>query len=353
MPLVANTDLPGFRRLREEGEEVLDQDRARHQDIRELHIGLLNMMPDAALEVTERQFLRLVGGCNRIAQFYVYPFSLHEISRSEKTKAHIDQHYFEFDQLRKEGLDALIITGTIPGENMADEPFWKPLGRILEWARENVTSTLCACLATHAAMKYFWNIERQPLPAKRWGVFQHHRVRHHPLVRSINTRFDVPHSRFNEIFRSQMEKCGVKVLIDSAEAGVHLAVSPDLFRFVFFQGHPEYDRISLLKEYKREVIRFIISEIDEYPPFPQHYFNDETKLVFSRYRQDVLKAENLSSMLALFPEQQVVEYIDNTWGDTSKIVFNNWLGTVYQITGVRRDNPFMEGVDPKNPLGLR
>ena len=352
MPLVANTDLPSFQRLRKEGEEVLDQNRAYHQDIRELHIGLLNMMPDAALEVTERQFLRLIGGCNRIAQFYVYPFSLQEIPRSEETKAHIDKHYFEFDQLKREGLDALIITGTIPGENMADEPFWKPLGRVLEWACENVTSTLCACLATHAAVKYFWDIERTPLPAKRWGVFQHRRVQHHPLVRNINTRFDVPHSRFNEIFQSQIEQCGAKVLIDSSEAGFHLAVSSDLFRFVFFQGHPEYDRISLLKEYKREVIRFINDEIEEYPPFPQHYFSDEAKLILSRFRQDISKAENRSNLLSIFPEKQVAEYIDNTWGDTSKIVFNNWLGTIYQITGVGRGKPFMEGVNPENPLGL-
>ena len=81
MPVVANTSLPSFERFRREGGEVLSSERAGTQDIRELHIGLMNNMPDAALEPTERQFLRLVGGCNRIAQFYLYPFSPPEVPR--------------------------------------------------------------------------------------------------------------------------------------------------------------------------------------------------------------------------------------------------------------------------------
>ena len=96
MPLVDNTGLPSYRRLREEGMEVLEKNRAQEQDIRELHIGLLNMMPDAALEPTERQFLRLIDSCNRIAQFYVYPFSPTVIPRGDGARRHIDQYYFEF-----------------------------------------------------------------------------------------------------------------------------------------------------------------------------------------------------------------------------------------------------------------
>ena len=78
MPLVANSQLPTFKRLEQEGETVLNRDNAVKQDIRELHIGLLNMMPDAALAATERQFFRLVGESNSIAQFYMHPFTLSE-----------------------------------------------------------------------------------------------------------------------------------------------------------------------------------------------------------------------------------------------------------------------------------
>ena len=92
MPLVAHNALPTFQRLKDNGQEVLSLERAEQQDIRELHIGFLNMMPDAALAATEQQFIRLVGSCNQIAQFYVYPFSLKELNRSPAAEAHIDQH---------------------------------------------------------------------------------------------------------------------------------------------------------------------------------------------------------------------------------------------------------------------
>ena len=164
MPLVDNTGLPSYRRLREEGMEVLEKNRAQEQDIRELHIGLLNMMPDAALEPTERQFLRLVDSCNRIAQFYIYPFSPVVIPRGDGARRHIDQYYFEFDVLQEKGLDALIISGANPiSLRLEDESFWDPLGQVLDWANEHVTSTLCACLATHAALKIFHGLDREPL----------------------------------------------------------------------------------------------------------------------------------------------------------------------------------------------
>ena len=176
--------------------------------------------------------------------------------------------------------------------------------------------------------------------------------RTHPLVAEINTRFDVPHSRFNEIFQSDMEQHGLKVLATSKEAGVHLAVSPDGFRIVFFQGHPEYDDISLLKEYKREVLRFYRAEIDDYPPFPENYFADAVQQVFADYEQQVRTARQNGQRLAEFPENRILEHIDNTWSDTAKAVFNNWLVKIYQLTHQERGLPFMDGVDPNNPLGL-
>ena len=248
MPIVAHNDLPAFDRLRAEGQNILESDRALHQDIRELHIGLLNMMPDSALAATERQFFRLVGQSNQIAQFYVHPFSLAGLERSADARAHIERWYEPFERIREQGLDGLIITGAnVAGRNLADEPFWEPLIEVVDWAYENVTSTLCSCLATHAVMQFRYGQTRQPLPAKRWGVYSHRVVdRHHPLVSSVNTLFDVPHSRFNEVSRAQFDAVGARVLVESDVAGVHLAVSPDGLRQVMFQGHPEYDIVSLL-----------------------------------------------------------------------------------------------------------
>ena len=124
MPLVALTDLPTFKRLSDEGQEVLSVERARHQDIREMHIGLLNMMPDAALEATERQFYRLVGAANPIVQFHMHPFTISGLSRSSGAQAHIDRYYESFDKIRDEGLDGLIISGAnVTHAHLQQEPF--------------------------------------------------------------------------------------------------------------------------------------------------------------------------------------------------------------------------------------
>jgi homoserine O-succinyltransferase len=177
--------------------------------------------------------------------------------------------------------------------------------------------------------------------------------RTHPLVTGANTRFDVPHSRFNQIDRSQFEAAGCRVLVESEVAGVHLAVSPDLFRMVFFQGHPEYDVISLLKEYKREVGRFYMGERDDYPPFVENYFTRQNEAILDEYKELVIAAKAKEAVLPEMPEALVAEKIDNTWHDSAESIINNWIGTVYQLTHIERKKPFKDGIDPADPLGLR
>ena len=354
MPLVAHNKLPTFQRLKDAGQDVLTLDHAQHQDIRELHIGLLNMMPDAALSATEQQFIRLVGSSNHIAQFYVYPFSLKELNRSATAEEHIERYYSSFDQLKSEGLDALIISGAnVANPSLDQEPFWEPLVEVVRWAENNVASILCSCLATHALVKYHHGIDRIRLPQKRWGVYRH-RISNpaHPIMRDVNTRFDAPHSRYNEITRDQLEKAGLTVLAESSEAGVHLAVSPDQFRIVYFQGHPEYHAVSLLKEYKREVFRFINGELDAPPPYPEHYFPDEAIDIAAGFMEKCQAALKGRSAIPEFPEGELMGFVDNTWTDTGKAIVNNWLGLVYRLTNLDRKQQFMAGVDPERPLEL-
>ncbi len=348
MPLVAHNSLPTFERLRRDGITVLSTGRAAGQTIRELHIGLLNMMPDAAIEATERQFYRLVGESNPIAQFYMHPFTLPTLPRGAKAQAHIAQFYESFDAIRAKGLDALIITGAnVTHPNLADEPFWQPLIEVIDWAWDNVTSTLCSCLATHAVMQFRHGQTRVKQPAKIWGVFEH-RVTdlRHPLVGDVNTRFDVPHSRWNDVSRAQFEAAGVKVLAESAVAGVHLAVSADGLRTVFFQGHPEYDTVSLLKEYKRDLLLATAGKLD-WPPFPHRYFDRRAQALLAEYGHRAKTGETLE-----FPEALLLPHLDNTWHDTAEAVVGNWIGCVYQVTHAERGLPFMPGVDPNNPLNL-
>jgi homoserine O-succinyltransferase/O-acetyltransferase len=353
MPLVAHTELPTFQRLREEGESVVPLQTALNQEIRELHIGLLNMMPDAALEATERQFYRLVGEANQIAQFYMHPFTLKELHRGPDAQRHIERYYEGFDAIRSAGLDALIITGAnITGQQLEQEAFWKPLIEVIDWAHERVTSTLCSCLATHAVLQFRYGQLRRYMGFKRWGVYSHRVVERHPLVTGVDTRFDVPHSRFNDVSRGQFETAGLHVLAESEEAGVHLAVSEDGFRLVFFQGHPEYDIISLLKEYKREVGRYAFGERSDYPPFPENYFSPIAKAVLDEYRERLEEARTRNGALPEFPEALISSRVDNTWHDTGEAIINNWIGRVYQLTHVDRRIPFAEGIDARDPLNL-
>ena len=354
MPLVSHTELPTFQRLVGEGVEVLTPARAKNQDIRELHIGLLNMMPDAALQATERQFMRLVGACNRIAQFHVHPFTVRGIVREGAAKAYMDTYYASFEEIAEAGLDALIITGANPLEDdITKETFWDGMREAMDWARENVCSTLMSCLASHAAFKLYYGMERVGQAEKIWGVYPHQvSDRSHPMVSTVNTRFPAPHSRWNDVTSQTMRAAGLRVLVENDDVGCFLASSGDGFRFVFFQGHPEYDQLSLPKEYKREVNRYIGGERSTYPEFPLNCFEGEVVGILQQYRESVLRALQKGATPPAYPDHEVDPRSDNVWTDTGKALFNNWLGLVYQVTNHDRRLPFMEGIDPDNPFGL-
>jgi len=352
MPLVAHNNLPTFERVRQLGIKVLESSDAIHQDIRELHVGLLNMMPDSALAATERQFFRLVGESNPIAQFYIHPFTLDSLTREPEARQYINKYYENFDQIKQQGLDALIITGAHP-DLLTNENLLNSLIEIFDWAEEKVTSTLCSCLATHAVLDFRYQQKRRPLARKKWGVFPHQVVdKNHPLVCDINSRFDVPHSRWNAIFPQQFEAAGLRVLVTGDDGCIHLATSPDGLKTVYFQGHPEYDTVSLLKELKREVTAFLDGDVSEFPPFPEYYLSAFEKAVLNEYRYNLFLARQNSTEIPNFPEQLISASLHNTWHDTAGEVVSNWMGLIYQTTHKNRHKPVMEGIDRADPLGL-
>ena len=134
---------------------------------------------------------------------------------------------------------------------------------------------------------------------------------------------------------------------------MHLAVSPDQFRIIYFQGHPEYHANSLLKEYKREIFRYRNGERDTAPRYPEHYFPDEAIDIATQFMKQSEEAMASGDELPEFPEDKLEPYVANTWGDTAKAIINNWLGLVYQLTNLDRKSQFMPGVDPDDPLQLR
>jgi homoserine O-succinyltransferase len=354
MPIVAHSDLPSFAALAADGEPILGLAEARRQDIRELHVGLLNLMPDAALQVTEQQYIRLIGGSNAIVQLFVHPFTVDGVERGPQGQAHIDTHYETFDQVREGGLDALIISGAnVEDPDLTRAPFWEPLGEVAAWADEHVTSTICSCLASHALIQRRYGVERRRMLNKRWGVVTHKLTApNHPLVRGSNTRFDAPHSRWNTLAPGRLRDAGVQVLAETLDGGFHLGTSPDGLRTVYLQGHPEYDVVSLLKEYKRELSRFVAGELEGSPPFPDAYIPDASARILTSHLEDIVAASLAGTAQPEFPEAEVVSHLDNTWADTGRALFSNWLGLVYRLTDHQRGVPFMDGVDRDDPLGL-
>ncbi len=143
------------------------------------------------------------------------------------------------------------------------------------------------------------------------------------------------------------------MLVESEAGGVHMAVSPDQFRMIYFQGHPEYDSNSLLKEYKREVLRYLAGELDAPPPFPENYFSAEAVEIVKEFIDRARQAQANGQALPVLSEEKIEVTLDNTWGDTAKALVNNWLGLVYQVTNLDRNKLFMKGVDPNNPLGMK
>lgn len=352
MPIVSVNDHPSLSRIaEEEGLEVIDVNKAIHQDIRELHIGFLNMMPDTAFLATERQFFRLIAASNRIVHVYLHPIKSKGIKRSPELADYIEKYYREFEDIKVENLDALIVTGANPTkENLTDEGYWQHATEIFAWADDNVASIFFSCLASHAQLHEKYQIERMPLNEKLWGVFSHKvQDRLHPLTSNINTRFDMPHSRNNDVTEQDFLSNDLKILVKGENSGVALATSKDGISQVFCQGHPEYDTFSLLKEYKREVGRYVSDERSDYPIFPQNYLSAEAEEILSVFREQLLEG---AATLDDFPEQVLVDYIDNTWRDTAKSIFSNWLGVVYQIINVDRTKKYMDGVDPTDPLAI-
>jgi homoserine O-succinyltransferase len=328
VPLVAHSQLPAFDRISDEGTSVITSADAAGSASPRLRVGLLNLMPDPALAATERQFLRLVSSAAEHTNIWVYPFTIAAEHRSRDARWHIDHHYARWDTLRADGVDALIVTGANPARNrLALEVFWDDMIDVLDWARDNVHSVLCSCLATHAVLQHEFGVRRSLLPQKRWGVYGHDVLGEHPLVDGLGPVVDAPHSHRYEVTAKQLQESGAHMLMDSEAAGAHMAVSDDDF-YIYFQGHPEYDAESLLKEYKREVGRFYRGERDEYPPFPENYFDEPAQDVLAEHQHEIELAKSSGSEEPPFPEDDLVSHHTDTWTEAGRIIYNNWLGSV-------------------------
>jgi homoserine O-succinyltransferase/O-acetyltransferase len=297
-----------------------------------IEIGLVNNMPDAALEATEQQFLDLLDAAAGESWVRLRLFSLPGVPRGERTRGYLRRSYCDVSDIRKAGLDGLIVTGTEPkAANLADEPYWRPFTQLVDWAARNTISTIWSCLAAHAAVLHLDRIERIRLPEKCIGVFDCDTLGEHPLTASLPSCPAIPHARWNELSEDALNAGGYQVLMRSPSAGVDTFVRQNLMGqaqslFLFFQGHPEYGAGALLSEFRRDVGRFLKRERDGYPTMPRHYFDAPTEAALAAFRQRAERqpSEALLAELPVPADAASIAY----WQPCAVAIYRNWLAVL-------------------------
>ena len=303
MPLTLPDKLPAIDLLKQENIFVMDNTRATSQDIRPLHIAVLNLMP---LKITtETDLIRLLS--NSPLQIELSFMKVKSHTSKNTPVEHMQAFYTDFEEMRHHKYDGFIITGA-PVEHLDFEEvgYWEEMTEIFEWARHNVTSTLYICWAAQAGLYHHYGIPKYPLDKKMFGVFKH-RVSNPelPIFRGFDDEFFIPHSRHTEVRREDIE-CNpeLDILADSQESGVYMVMARG-GREIFLTGHSEYSPLTLDTEYKRDLAKGLPIEM------PKHYYRDDD------------------------PSQSPVV----TWRGHANLLFNNWLNYyVYQATPYRLED---------------
>ena len=273
------------------------EDRAMHQDIRPLKIAVMNLMPTKI--TTETQLIRLLSNTSLQVNLTLLSTAMH--TPTHTAAEHISSFYKQFDDVKDEKFDGLIITGApIEMIDFEEVDYWPELENLMEWSKTHVFSTLHICWAAQAGLYYHYGIPKYKLDRKLSGIYEHRVLKpKHPLMRGFDEVFLAPHSRNTYVKAEDIEKCGkLDILADSDMAGVYIVSSRDLRSF-FVTGHSEYDSDTLLNEYTRDIGKGIDV------PLPYNYF----------------------------PNDDPAKRPPNRWRSHANLLFSNWLNYfVYQQT---------------------
>ncbi len=302
-------------------------------DPRPLSVALVNIMPDAAFVDTEAQFRRALALDPEAGTSDLGLYTIAEMTRSDKVASVIQTRYRDLDELWGQPPDALIVTGTEPAAaQLAYEPYWPLLARLLEWAASSVPTTLLSCLASHASILLFDGIERVPRSTKCSGVFVGTvRDPSDPLAVGLPNLVRVPHSRINDVPEAALADAGYQIVIGSGAAGAGWAVATRRYGdalFLLCQGHPEYSALSLLREYRRDVRRSLFGRGGvPYPPLPGGYLRPAGAAVLESFAHRAADRDaDPPELWASFPFEAAAATVENTWATTSAALYANWLG---------------------------
>lgn len=309
MPIRVPDELPAVNFLRNENVFVMTSSRAKTQEIRPLKVLILNLMPKKI--ETENQFLRLLS--NSPLQIDVQLLRIDSRESKNTPTEHLNNFYCDFEDIQNDNFDGLIVTGAPLGlVDFCDVAYWPEIERVVNWAREHVTSTLFVCWAVQAALNVLYGTAKMTRETKLSGVYHHHILQPLALLtRGFDESFLAPHSRYADFPVEELRKYSdLDILAESEEAGAYLFATKDK-RMAFVTGHPEYDASTLAGEYMRD------RDAGLSPDMPFNYFPQDN------------------------PERSPKA----TWRSHGHLLFTNWLNYyVYQITpfDLRQMNPSFE-----------
>jgi homoserine O-succinyltransferase/O-acetyltransferase len=301
-----------------------------------ISVGVVNNMPDMALQTTERQFLTHLEAGAGDFDLRVHLFSLPGIARSGAARDRVKAKYLDYGCLHELHMDALVVTGAVPvASSLSDEPFWPHMVELADWARTHTLSVLWSCLAAHAVVLHMDQIERSRLPRKLSGLYPVETERDEPLLTGSDRTIWIPHSRYNGLPEASLRGAGYTILSRSDEAGVDMFYKATPSLFLCLQGHPEYDGDTLMREYRRDVSQYLAKERDDYPGMPANYFDLATEAALTAFSHKA-HAQRHPELAEQFPDLRSAIPHLGIWHPAATQIFRNWINHVAALKAQRR-----------------
>jgi len=304
--------------------------------VRTLRVGLVNNMPDAALVPTERQFRSLLQAAAPDAGLELVLFDMSRVARDPAILDQMRGRYRPADDIDQSGLDALVVTGGDPGQvPLRDSPLWPGYASLVDRALRLRLPTLWSCLAGHAAVEHLDGVRRRALSAKKSGIYPVTPARSDPLLDGLGPSWQVPHSRHNGLDEAELAAKGYEILTRSESAGVDAFVRRGPPLFLFCQGHPEYDRDGLLREYKRDFRAYLQGDRESLPGLPEHAVSDELAQRLARLAEQAAQTRS-PALMADWPSRTGSGQEPPQWRPFAIGLYSNWLRTLAQPGRQRR-----------------